>query len=59
MMACNQRVAVEVMRGGVNQVQPGVLVAWQVSKSGDELLGQGIATLFGKQEDQKDGGLLS
>ena len=35
-----------------------LLTARQVNKSRGELLGQGIATLFGKPANQEDGGLI-
>ena len=35
------------------------LTARQANKLTHELLGQGIATLFGKPADQEDGGLVS
>ena len=41
---------------------PGILqarTAQQANKSRDNLLGQGIAALFGKQADQEDDGLAS
>ena len=36
-----------------------LLTAGQANKSRGEVLGQGIATLFGKTTDQEDGGLVS
>lgn len=36
-----------------------LLTAWQASKSRGELLGQGIAALFGKPANQEDGALTS
>ena len=36
-----------------------LLTARQANKSRGELLGQGIATLFGKPANQEDGGLMS
>ena len=36
-----------------------LLTAQQANKSRDELLGQGIVTLFGKPADKEDGGLVS
>ena len=36
-----------------------LLAARQTSESGDEVLRQGIATLFRKPADREDGGLVS
>ena len=36
-----------------------LLTAWQSNKLGDELLGSGIITSFGKTADQEDGRLVS
>ena len=36
-----------------------LLPTQQASKTADELLGQGIETLFRKSADQEDGGLMS
>ena len=42
-----------------NCYQVTLLAAQQASKSGDEVLRQGIATLFRKPADREDGGLGS
>ena len=36
-----------------------LLATWQANKPGDEVLGKGIVTLFGKPADQEDGRLTS
>lgn len=44
---------------GVTESKLKLLATQQTSKSRDELLGQGLVTLFGKPADREDGGLLS
>ena len=47
------------MAAAVTESQLTLLTAWQANKSGDEVLRQGMPTLFGKLADQEDGGVVS
>ena len=42
----------------VNESKLLLLTAWQTNKLRDEVLGQGIVTLFVKPADPEDGGLV-
>ena len=43
----------------VTEAKLTLLTTWQASKSGKEMLKQGIGSVFGKPADQKDGRLVS
>ena len=47
------------MDGCVTKPKLVLLATPEANKLQDELLGQGIVTLFGKSADQEDGGLVS
>ena len=47
-----------IIHGSVTESQLSLLAARQANKSGDEVLRQGTATLFGKL-DRGDGGIMS